>query len=72
MLVDRRLDAPLEALGELDHPGERILGQHVLERGAHCRERQDVCGERAADAADVRVVTADRRLDAFRDLLAEA
>ena len=47
---------------------ERLVGEDVLERGPHRSEREDVARERASYSADIRLVPADGRPDAFRDV----
>ena len=67
-VVNRGLDSLLESLAELDHVRERVVGEDVLERGPHRSERENVARERSSDSADIRLVPADGRPDALRDL----
>ena len=62
------VDAGLPALGERDHPLERLGGQDLAERRPRRGQRQGVAGERPADPADVGILDRDRAADALRDL----
>ena len=69
---EHAVDARLPALGERDHPLERVGGQDLAEGGPGGRQRQRVAGQRPADPADVRILDRDRAADAGGDLGAEA
>src|SRR6266576_2870717 len=50
---DRTCDTSLEPFAERDHSSESVVGENLAERGSHRSQREDVCGDRAADAADI-------------------
>ena len=62
----------LEALAKRDHAHERLLREDAAERRAHRRERQGIAGERAADAADIRVYRVGVPVDHFAHALRHA
>ena len=70
-LLDARFDAGRPALGERDHPLERLVRQHLGERRAHGRERERVRRERPAHAPDVHVLELDAPGQAGGQLLGE-
>src|SRR6266566_1551678 len=70
--LDRTGDTRFEARAEGDHALERVVGENLAERGTHRSKRQDVRGNRAADAADVgALVPRQQRLEPVRDLARE-
>ena len=72
MLDDDVNTSLIEPAAEQQHLGERVVGQDILQRGAHGTQAERVASESAADAAAVDEVDIGGGGEAGADVAAQA